>query len=36
MAERSFAVADGLRPIAAGLNATVAQIAIAWSCTNLG
>jgi aryl-alcohol dehydrogenase-like predicted oxidoreductase len=29
-AEKSFAVADGLRPIAAGLNATVAQVAIAW------
>lgn len=29
-AEKSFAVADGLRPIAARLNATVAQIAIAW------
>jgi aryl-alcohol dehydrogenase-like predicted oxidoreductase len=30
MAERSFAVADGLRPIAADLGATVAQVAIAW------
>ena len=29
-AERSFAVADGLRPIAEELNATVAQVAIAW------
>jgi aryl-alcohol dehydrogenase-like predicted oxidoreductase len=29
-AERSFAVADGLRPIAAALDATVAQVAIAW------
>jgi aryl-alcohol dehydrogenase-like predicted oxidoreductase len=29
-AERSFAVADGLRPIAARLGATVAQVAIAW------
>jgi aryl-alcohol dehydrogenase-like predicted oxidoreductase len=29
-AEKSFAVADGLRPIAARLNATVAQVAIAW------
>ena len=29
-AERSFAVADGLRPIATELNATVAQLAIAW------
>jgi aryl-alcohol dehydrogenase-like predicted oxidoreductase len=29
-AERSFAVADGLRPIAEALNATVAQVAIAW------
>jgi myo-inositol catabolism protein IolS len=29
-AERSFAVADGLRPIAARLEATVAQVAIAW------
>ncbi|MBK5331226.1 MAG: aldo/keto reductase [Ilumatobacteraceae bacterium] len=28
--ERSFAVADGLRPIAARLKATVAQVAIAW------
>jgi len=28
--EKSFAVADGLRPIATRLNATVAQIAIAW------
>jgi myo-inositol catabolism protein IolS len=28
--ERSFAVADGLRPIAARLGATVAQVAIAW------
>ena len=28
--ERSFAVADGLRPIAASLGATVAQVAIAW------
>jgi aryl-alcohol dehydrogenase-like predicted oxidoreductase len=28
--ERSFAVADGLRPIAACLGATVAQVAIAW------
>ena len=26
----SFAVADGLRPIAARLGATVAQVAIAW------
>jgi aryl-alcohol dehydrogenase-like predicted oxidoreductase len=30
MAERSFAVADGLRPIAADLGATVAQVSIAW------
>lgn len=29
-AEKSFAVADGLRPIAVRLNATVAQVAIAW------
>lgn len=29
-AEKSFAVADGLRPIAARLDATVAQLAIAW------
>lgn len=29
-AERSFRVADGLRPIAKALNATVAQVAIAW------
>jgi aryl-alcohol dehydrogenase-like predicted oxidoreductase len=29
-AERSFAVADGVRPIAARLGATVAQLAIAW------
>ncbi len=29
-AERSFAVADGLRPVAEELNATVAQVAIAW------
>jgi myo-inositol catabolism protein IolS len=29
-AEKSFAVADGLRPIAEELNATVAQVAIAW------
>ena len=29
-AERSFAVADGIRPIAAELGATVAQVAIAW------
>jgi aryl-alcohol dehydrogenase-like predicted oxidoreductase len=29
-AEKSFAVADGLRPIAEGLGATVAQVAIAW------
>lgn len=29
-AERSFAVADGMRPIAARLGATVAQLAIAW------
>ena len=28
--ERSFAVADGLRPIAERLDATVAQVAIAW------
>ena len=28
--ERSFAVAEGLRPIAARLGATVAQVAIAW------
>jgi myo-inositol catabolism protein IolS len=28
--EQSFAVADGIRPIAARLGATVAQIAIAW------
>lgn len=28
--ERSFAVADGMRPIAARLGATVAQLAIAW------
>jgi aryl-alcohol dehydrogenase-like predicted oxidoreductase len=28
--ERSFAVADGIRPIAARLGATVAQVAIAW------
>jgi len=28
--ERSIAVADGLRPIAARLHATVAQVAIAW------
>ena len=28
--ERSFAVADGLRPIAAALGATVAQVSIAW------
>lgn len=29
-ADKSFAVADGLRPIATRLNATVAQVAIAW------
>lgn len=29
-AERSFVVADGMRPIAARLGATVAQLAIAW------
>ncbi|MGZ4290512.1 MAG: aldo/keto reductase [Gaiellaceae bacterium] len=29
-AERSFAVADGMRPIAARLGVTVAQLAIAW------
>ena len=29
-AERSFAVAEGLRPIAARLGATVAQVPIAW------
>ena len=29
-AERSFAVADGMRPIAARLGATVAQLAMAW------
>lgn len=29
-AEKSFAVADGLRPIADSLHATVAQVAIAW------
>ncbi len=29
-AERSFAVADGMRPIAAQLGVTVAQLAIAW------
>lgn len=29
-AERSFAVADGLRPLADALDATVAQVAIAW------
>jgi myo-inositol catabolism protein IolS len=29
-AERSFAVADGIRPIAERLGATVAQVAIAW------
>jgi aryl-alcohol dehydrogenase-like predicted oxidoreductase len=29
-AERSFAVADGIRPIAEKLGATVAQVAIAW------
>ncbi|MGZ8795652.1 MAG: aldo/keto reductase [Gaiellaceae bacterium] len=29
-AERSFAVADGMRPIAARLGATCAQLAIAW------
>jgi aryl-alcohol dehydrogenase-like predicted oxidoreductase len=29
-AEKSFAVANGLRPIAEALNATVAQVAIAW------
>lgn len=29
-AERSFNVADGMRPIAARLDATVAQLAIAW------
>lgn len=29
-AERSFAVADGIQPIAARLGATVAQVAIAW------
>ncbi len=29
-AERSFAVAEGLRPIAARLGATMAQVAIAW------
>jgi aryl-alcohol dehydrogenase-like predicted oxidoreductase len=28
--EKSFAVADGLRPVARRLNATVAQVAIAW------
>jgi myo-inositol catabolism protein IolS len=28
--ERSFAVADGLRPVAERLHATVAQVAIAW------
>lgn len=30
-AERSFAVADGMRPIAARLGVTVAQLAIAWT-----
>jgi myo-inositol catabolism protein IolS len=30
MAERSFAVADGIRPIAEKLGATVAQVSIAW------
>lgn len=30
MAERSFAVADGMRPIAGRLGVTVAQLAIAW------
>ena len=29
-AERSFAVADGIRPIAAELGTTFAQVAIAW------
>ena len=29
-AERSFAVADGMRPIATRLGVTVAQLAIAW------
>ncbi|MFY9577894.1 MAG: aldo/keto reductase [Gaiellaceae bacterium] len=29
-AERSFAVADGIRPIASRLGATVAQVALAW------
>ena len=29
-AERSFAVADGMRPIAERLGVTVAQLAIAW------
>ena len=29
-AERSFAVADGIRPIAEKFGATVAQVAIAW------
>jgi aryl-alcohol dehydrogenase-like predicted oxidoreductase len=28
--ERSFAVADGMRPLASQLDATVAQVAIAW------
>jgi aryl-alcohol dehydrogenase-like predicted oxidoreductase len=36
MAERSFAVADGLRPIAARLDATVAQVAIAWVLSQTG
>ncbi len=29
-AEQNFAVADGLRPIAERLGATVAQVAVAW------
>jgi aryl-alcohol dehydrogenase-like predicted oxidoreductase len=34
--ERSFAVADGLRPIAERLGATVAQVAIAWVLCQAG
>jgi aryl-alcohol dehydrogenase-like predicted oxidoreductase len=36
MAERSFAVANGLRPIAARLDVTVAQVAIAWVLSQRG
>ena len=34
--EKSFAVADGLRPIAERLGATVAQVAIAWVLAQAG